>query len=459
MRHFFAFFQELSLTQQFSGIVLVFVSVFLTFFYFYLNGNIDTFSYAQMSQVLKTSQDSYIYTYYKNEEDYGFILIDENPSITNAIIENGAIYSGVGFDRYKTVIFNDLLNQIQTQKQSAKTYSFNFNGQNTLYRLTFLAEDRNLVTILNSDYQKEFKSSLISTVINAIITVVALLFAIILLWVLYLINALRHLKNFIEKIRQNEPAKLKIGKRGEIGQVAEAIVSLSEEVKRQEQIKEELIQNISHDLKTPIATIKSYSESIKDGIYPYKTLENSIDVIIEHADRLDKKVHNLLLLNRIGYLTTNKDIGTVNMREIIEKTILSLKVIRPQLTIKPNLEEVEYFGDEEPWRVVMENLLDNAFRYAVSEIQIELTSQRLSVSNDGPAISAEWREKMFRPYEKGSEGSFGLGLSIVQKIVDVYGYIIYAENTANGVIFIIEPKKDRKVKRIKLEKKTKSEHR
>ncbi len=48
---------------------------------------------------------------------------------------------------------------------------------------------------------------------------------------------------------------------------------MREELLRQEKTKEEMIHNISHDLKTPIATIKSYGESIKDGIYPYGTLE------------------------------------------------------------------------------------------------------------------------------------------------------------------------------------------
>ena len=58
---------------------------------------------------------------------------------------------------------------------------------------------------------------------------------------------------------------------------------------KQEKTKEDMIHNISHDLKTPIATIKSYGESIKDGIYPYDTLEKSVDVIIENAERLEKK--------------------------------------------------------------------------------------------------------------------------------------------------------------------------
>ena len=62
--------------------------------------------------------------------------------------------------------------------------------------------------------------------------------------------------------------------------------------------------NVSHDLKTPIATIKSYGESIKDGVYPYDTLEKSVDVIIRNAERLEKKVYSLLYLNRVEYLVS-----------------------------------------------------------------------------------------------------------------------------------------------------------
>lgn len=102
---------------------------------------------------------------------------------------------------------------------------------------------------------------------------------------------------------------------------------MKEELDKQEKIKEEMIQNISHDLKTPIATIKSYGESIKDGIYPYETLEKSVDVIIEHADRLEKKVYSLIMLNKLGYLTDDGMAGdTLDMSAVINKAILSLKV-------------------------------------------------------------------------------------------------------------------------------------
>ena len=148
-----------------------------------------------------------------------------------------------------------------------------------------------------------------------------------------------------------------------------------------------MVQNISHDLKTPIATIKSYGESIKDGIYPYETLEKSVDVIIEHANRLERKVHSLLLLNRMGYLIAeDKGNDKTEMKDVIEKVLLSLKVIKPSIKLKTDLTSCSYYGSEEPWLVVIENILDNALRYAKSEITIDLKADRCIIYNDGPNI-------------------------------------------------------------------------
>ena len=99
-----------------------------------------------------------------------------------------------------------------------------------------------------------------------------------------------------------------------------------------------MIQNISHDLKTPIATIKSYGESIKDGIYPYETLEKSVDVIIEHANRLEKKVKSLIILNKMDYLKDTVEEGNhLNMNKIIDKSIvISTRLFVQRLALSVN---------------------------------------------------------------------------------------------------------------------------
>ena len=245
--------------------------------------------------------------------------------------------------------------------------------------------------------------------------------------------------SYINKIKAGEKATLNVNRYDEIGEVAEALVSMNQELSEQQHIRDEMIQNISHDLKTPIATIKSYSESIKDGIYPYDTLEKSVDVIIENADRLEKKVYSLITYNKMGYLVDNNEgILNLEMAPLIQKAILAASVIRNDVKIVTELDEkVLFHGDEEPWRVVIENLLDNALRYAKHKIVITLENNLLEVYNDGENIESDRLDKLFKPYEKGNKGKFGLGLSIVKKVVETYGYNITGENLNDGVVFRI----------------------
>ncbi len=223
---------------------------------------------------------------------------------------------------------------------------------------------------------------------------------------------------------------------------------MNEELSKQAKIREEMIQNISHDLKTPIATIKSYSESIKDGIYPYDTLEKSVDVIIEHADRLEKKVYSLITFNKLGYLVDELEPGdNLEMKPIVQGAILAANVLRGDIVIETELEDIYFHGEMEPWRIVVENLLDNALRYAKSVVRITLNNDGLSIYNDGDLMDKERIEKLFKPYEKGNKGRFGLGLSIVRRVTETYGYVVVGENMNDGVIFrVIKPKVKRSKK-------------
>lgn len=284
-----------------------------------------------------------------------------------------------------------------------------------------------------------FKSTFVSIVMDITIFVVGLFFVIIMLWVGNIIRPLNQIRNYIEKVKLGKDAKLNVHRRDEIGEVASALVSMRDELARQEKTKEEMIHNISHDLKTPIATIKSYGESIKDGIYPYDTLEKSVDVIIDNANRLEKKVHSLLFMNRVEYILSqdNEDV-MCDMKDVVSTVVLNSKVIRPEIEIETNLKTSLFRGTEEAWRVCVENILENALRYAKTQIVITLDDDQLCVYNDGPQIDEERLKTLFKPYEKGEGGQFGLGLSIVSKVVQASHYQIVAENVeTDGVIFKI----------------------
>ena len=106
--------------------------------------------------------------------------------------------------------------------------------------------------------------------------------------------------------------------------------------------------------------------------------------------------------------------------------------------------------------IVISNILDNAFRYASSNITITLSENELMISNDGPSLSKERVEKLFKPFEKGSGGKFGLGLSICYKVCNNYGYSIVAENLEKGVIFRISDKQPMKKEKKPSSKKRRS---
>ena len=156
---------------------------------------------------------------------------------------------------------------------------------------------------------------------------------------------------------------------------------------------------------------------------------------------------------------TTRDTGETDLYDVIEKTLLSLKVIRPELKIIRETQHAYFFGNEEPWRVVFENLMDNALRYAHTTITIRLNENELSVENDGPQLTNERIDKLFKPFEKGTDGQFGLGLSIVHRIITAYECEVYAYNSYEGVVFKITKKNPVKqdVKKVKEVKKKKPE--
>ena len=283
---------------------------------------------------------------------------------------------------------------------------------------------------------------LINSVVYITIIVVGFFFIILMMWVVTLIHPLNQIRNYIERVKLGKDAELHVNRKDEIGELADALVSMREELLRQEKTKEEMIHNISHDLKTPIATIKSYGESIKDGIYPYGTLEKSVDVIIENADRLEQKVHSLLFMNRVEYLISQDSEGIrSNMKDIVETVVQNTRLIKPEIEIKTDLEEIYFDGLDEPWRVAVENIIENALRYANTVIDIHLNEQEgLTIANDGPCLEEDRIKTLFKPYEMGKGGEFGLGLSIVSKVVQANGYSVCGENTAYGVIFRIHKK-------------------
>ncbi len=86
------------------------------------------------------------------------------------------------------------------------------------------------------------------------------------------------------------------------------------------------------------------------------------------------------------------------------------------------------------------NILDNALRYANKVIKVTLKDDMIQIFNDGSYIDEDLKTEIFEPYTKGPKGNYGLGMSIVYKIVTMYHCDISVDNVEQGVVFTIKKK-------------------
>lgn len=228
---------------------------------------------------------------------------------------------------------------------------------------------------------------------------------------------------------------ISLQRQDELGQLTLSINHMREQIYTNNQKKQELIQGISHDLKTPISVIKSYAEAMEDGL---SNPTEAASIILKQTTRLNEKVTNLLNLTRLDYISAKGgEMSTIRLDHIINEL---LKAYSYQTSASFDVvdQAAEFHGDSESWRIAIENILDNAMRYAKSLIRIRMDKDFLSIYNDGPRIDDRRIGTLFNAYEKSNDGIFGLGLSIVYKTVTLYGYRVTVNNQEDGVCFTIE---------------------
>ncbi|MDF2652859.1 MAG: histidine kinase, partial [Paenibacillus sp.] len=247
---------------------------------------------------------------------------------------------------------------------------------------------------------------------------------------------------------------LETGRTDEIGRLARAIESMRQRLVRQDKAQQFFLQNISHELKTPVMVIRSYVQSIRDNIFPKGTLEGSLDIISKESERLERRIRDLLLLNKLNYLAAHEKPSVLfSVKPIMEDAIERLRYRRADVTWELNMADAaQLHGDQEQWAVAIENLLDNQLRYAESTIHITVDSSLenvdlktespmpvIRISNDGPPLDQALADSLFEPFRVGAHGEFGLGLAIVRQIAVNHGMTVRAANEADAVAFYLEP--------------------
>lgn len=331
------------------------------------------------------------------------------------------------------------------QKSNSQEYSGVLNGEKVFYIITkgkALGRDAFLVSFMGDSYRED----LVRTLFRRLVVIVLLVFVFswipALLLSNYLTKPLVNLEKKVKKIADNQwEEKVELHRQDEIGKLGDSVEYLRNRLIRQDEAQQSFLQNVSHELKTPVMVIRSYSQAIVDGIYPKGDLKGSIEVIDKEAETLENKIKNLLYMTKLDYVSEyDKNMESFSLDLVVKEVIERLSLNRPDIQWNLDLKPTTIMGDMDQWKVVVENLLNNGLRYAKSEIQISLKDNLLHFYNDGPHIDDNTLSNMFTKFNKGYKGEFGLGLAIVYKILEMHNSSISVRNEDLGVSFFIEIK-------------------
>ena len=430
-------FKSFSLLKQLLVVILGLAIMLVAVVMPIVDSNVHDIIDDQMYEKLETSQrDSVEYDFMpSNNKEKAIYTIVYDPT------ENAFTFSNLHGDATTlTLLYNYLfgrdLEKIVNSSRHNTIESKGTYARETYYYRIMKVDNEYLISIMSNSYSDKLITDIRNRIIYILYAVLTIFALVLVLWVISLIRPLKKIKTYVDSIANREEATLVMDRQDEIGVVGNAIVTMKDELMKQEKVKEEMIHNISHDLKTPIALIKTYGQSVKDDIYPYGDKDSSMDIILENADRLEHKVKSLLYLNRLDYLSAEEsELKPFPIKDLIEHIVMQMEAMQ-HIHIETDLDDVAFIGNEEHWRGAIENIIDNASRYMKSVIKITLKEDTLIIYNDGDPIDEDKKEDLFNPYVKGVKGQFGLGLSIVSKIADMYGYDIHAENKDIGVAFI-----------------------
>jgi len=333
-----------------------------------------------------------------------------------------------------------------------KIIPFRFTDQSS--GTLFLVNDATSV----SQELKQFKSSVINTLILFLIMIISINTLMTYFLSKQIVNPLIHLKNAAQQIRKgNYNFHLSTHSKDEIGALFQSFESARKQLKKSEetnrkfeQNRNELITNISHDLKTPITTIKGYVEGIMDGIPKSKEKEDKyLQTIHQNAVHMESLIEDLFLLSEFDLNQSLYQFENIDIKDYLtdsyEELRFNLKEKGIQLDFEAHYnEKIPVKADRQQLKRVILNIINNAINFKNSTnpvIKMILTETadeaQVEIRDNGKGISEEELNKIFDRFYKADKSrsnyspGTGLGLYIARKIILDHSGLIWA-NSQSG---------------------------
>ncbi|MDO5026448.1 MAG: HAMP domain-containing sensor histidine kinase [Tissierellia bacterium] len=261
-----------------------------------------------------------------------------------------------------------------------------------------------------------------------------------------------------ELIKGNYQVRNQIDEEDEIGQLANNLDELAqrldlarEKSNKLDQMRDDFVSSMSHELKTPVTVIKSYLEALNSGlIVDQDEVKKYHAILYDEAGLLESLIFDLMDLNmlRNGKFKITKD--EINLIDVIKDAIKSqeIKAKKKDIKLKANFQAayLDFQGDYSRLRQLFTIIIDNAIKYSKAGSRVDIFQKntgnifKIDIINPGKEIGDDKLKHIFEPFYRGKdtkEKGFGLGLAIAKQITDQHDLDIMISHVKNENIFSI----------------------
>ncbi|MGM9602315.1 MAG: sensor histidine kinase [Faecousia sp.] len=256
--------------------------------------------------------------------------------------------------------------------------------------------------------------------------------------------SLRPARRFIETTRQiaagDFSVRFQLGGLEESTQLMQSLNTMVEELGSIETLRDDFVSNISHEFKTPVASIYGFAKLLKKGNLTQEQQNEYLDIIISEAERLSTLSKNVLLLSRLDNTVRMTDVEKYSLDEQLRRTILILnqEIKSKEIDVDVSLQPYQINANEEMLSQVWINLLNNAVKFTPQGGRIGICLQNagesaiVSIQDNGIGMEPEVIKHIFDKFYQGDssrscEGN-GLGLALAKRIVQLSGGSIQVES-------------------------------
>ncbi|HGA0510739.1 TPA: envelope stress sensor histidine kinase HitS [Bacillus pacificus] len=252
--------------------------------------------------------------------------------------------------------------------------------------------------------------------------------------------------DFSVKIRNEEKYD------GEIGVLVKSINDMTDELNAMEKMRQEFVSNVSHEIQSPLTSIKGFARALQDNNLSEEKREHYLTIIETETTRLSKLSQNLLKLTLLESEEYTPERATYRLDQQLKQIVLNSEPLwaEKEIELELNLEKVHITADQESMSQVWINLIHNSIKFTPNggTITIQLKEYEkvveVRIRDSGIGISKEQKQHIFERFYKADSsrnrayGGSGLGLAIVKKVLDLHqGEIKVESEEGKGTEFIV----------------------